>query len=269
MALAGVSEDVQVTADQTVLDVASARTTTTISAKLIEQLPRGRTFNTLLQVAPGVGQSPRPGRRESAGINSTAPAARRTCSSSTASTSPTSEMRRSSTSDAIPFEFLQEVQVKSGGFEAEFGGALGGVVNVVSKSGTQQRPRRGALPVLGLALEHRSAWQRSDATCSTPPKRSSLQRMKTILHPTVHRSHARRTAPPRQAALLRRLRSGGTTPIDRSPTSPHRARPRSAIPRPGSASPRERPTRLRAVPDSTAQRLLLLESSEDHGASEW
>ena len=32
MALAGVSEDVQVTADQTVLDVASARTTTTISA---------------------------------------------------------------------------------------------------------------------------------------------------------------------------------------------------------------------------------------------
>ena len=40
------------------------------------------------------------------------------------------------TSDAIPFEFVQEVQVKSGGFDAEFGGALGGVVNVVSKSGT-------------------------------------------------------------------------------------------------------------------------------------
>ena len=40
------------------------------------------------------------------------------------------------TSDAVPFEFVQEMQVKSGGFDAEFGGALGGVVNVVSKSGT-------------------------------------------------------------------------------------------------------------------------------------
>jgi len=54
MALAGVAESVQVTADATLLDVASARTQTTISTKLIEQLPRGRTFNTLLQVAPGV-----------------------------------------------------------------------------------------------------------------------------------------------------------------------------------------------------------------------
>ncbi len=36
----------------------------------------------------------------------------------------------------IPFQFVQEVQVKSSGFEAEFGGATGGVVNVVTKSGS-------------------------------------------------------------------------------------------------------------------------------------
>jgi hypothetical protein len=35
----------------------------------------------------------------------------------------------------IPLEFVQEVQVKSSGFEAEYGGATGGVINVVSKSG--------------------------------------------------------------------------------------------------------------------------------------
>ena len=39
---------------------------------------------------------------------------------------------------AIPFEFVREVQVKSGGFEAEYGGATGGVVNVITKSGSDE-----------------------------------------------------------------------------------------------------------------------------------
>ena len=40
------------------------------------------------------------------------------------------------TNNNLPFQFIQEVQVKSSGFEAEFGGATGGVVNVVTKSGS-------------------------------------------------------------------------------------------------------------------------------------
>jgi outer membrane receptor protein involved in Fe transport len=36
----------------------------------------------------------------------------------------------------IPFEFVDEVQVKTGGYEAEFGRSTGGVVNMVTKSGT-------------------------------------------------------------------------------------------------------------------------------------
>lgn len=35
----------------------------------------------------------------------------------------------------VPFEFIQEVQIKTSGIEAEYGGALGGVVNVVTKQG--------------------------------------------------------------------------------------------------------------------------------------
>src|SRR5271157_3202201 len=35
----------------------------------------------------------------------------------------------------VPFEFIQEVQIKTSGIEAEHGGALGGVVNVVMKKG--------------------------------------------------------------------------------------------------------------------------------------
>ena len=38
--------------------------------------------------------------------------------------------------NGTPFDFIQEVQVKTGGYEAEFGQATGGVINVVTKSGS-------------------------------------------------------------------------------------------------------------------------------------
>ena len=38
--------------------------------------------------------------------------------------------------NATPFDFVKEVQVKTGGYEAEFGQSTGGVVNVVTKSGS-------------------------------------------------------------------------------------------------------------------------------------
>ena len=40
------------------------------------------------------------------------------------------------TANDIPFQSVQELQVRTSGFEAEYGGATGGVVNVVTKSGT-------------------------------------------------------------------------------------------------------------------------------------
>src|SRR4030095_4089358 len=38
--------------------------------------------------------------------------------------------------NATPFDFIDQVQVKTGGYEAEFGQATGGVVNVITKSGS-------------------------------------------------------------------------------------------------------------------------------------
>jgi len=35
----------------------------------------------------------------------------------------------------VPFEFIKEVEVKTGGYEAEYGGATGGVLSVITKSG--------------------------------------------------------------------------------------------------------------------------------------
>jgi len=36
------------------------------------------------------------------------------------------------------FEFVQEVQVKTSSYEAEYGGAVGGVVNVIQKRGSNE-----------------------------------------------------------------------------------------------------------------------------------
>ncbi|RXL65965.1 hypothetical protein EO238_32985, partial [Citrobacter sp. AAK_AS5] len=36
----------------------------------------------------------------------------------------------------VNFDFVKEVQIKSGGFEAEYGQSLGGVVNVITKAGS-------------------------------------------------------------------------------------------------------------------------------------
>src|SRR6202030_2177683 len=36
----------------------------------------------------------------------------------------------------VPFDFIDEVEIKNSGIQAEHGGALGGVVNVVMKKGT-------------------------------------------------------------------------------------------------------------------------------------
>ena len=40
--------------------------------------------------------------------------------------------------NGLPFDFIKSAQVKTGGYEAEYGQATGGVVNVVTKSGSNR-----------------------------------------------------------------------------------------------------------------------------------
>ena len=56
-----------------------------------------------------------------------------------------------------PFDFVQEVQVKTGGYEAEFGQSMGGVVNVVTKSGTNDL--RGSVFGYFQPAELEAAWK--------------------------------------------------------------------------------------------------------------
>ena len=64
----------------------------------------------------------------------------------------------------VPFDFYKSVEVKSGGYSAEFGRATGGIVNAVSKSGSNDFSA-------AIHLNYAPDWARSDSknllTCDT------------------------------------------------------------------------------------------------------
>jgi len=50
----------------------------------------------------------------------------------------TTEMYRGIGSSRLPYNFIKEIEVKSGGYEAEYGKATGGIVNVITYSGSNE-----------------------------------------------------------------------------------------------------------------------------------
>ena len=164
LAVGAVTEVVEVTGAVLSIDPTSSRSATNITTEQIDNLAKsGRGFNSLLALAPGVFLEPKNG---SAGVGGV-----QVGGSSGAENAfyvdgaEVSDLRRGSLreSNNIPFEFVQEIQVKSGGFEAEFGGATGGVVNVATRSGTNEF--HGSLGVAytgdGLNGRDRGYYQRS------------------------------------------------------------------------------------------------------------
>jgi len=59
--------------------------------------------------------------------------------------------------NSTPFDFIKSVQVKTGGYEAEFGQAMGGVVNVVTKSGSNTFA--GSIFAYGRPSSLESGWR--------------------------------------------------------------------------------------------------------------
>jgi hypothetical protein len=144
----GVTETVQVLAGTPLIDVASTTHQKNIPAEEFEVIPKGRSFQALATALPSVNQGELEGGFQvngaSAGENNF----------TVDGVSVVSQVHGSQRQDAV-FEYLQEVQVKTSGLEAEYGGALGGVISAVTKSGGNTY--RGSL------FEHYSAsWLRSN-----------------------------------------------------------------------------------------------------------
>jgi carboxypeptidase family protein/TonB-dependent receptor-like protein len=156
-----VTESVTVTAGSEVMDVTSSKVATNITESMIDKTPRGRNFHSLLVMAPGVRAEPKSGSFGVGGFQvNGASGSENTFIVDGVSVS---DIRRGGLreNDSIPFEFVREVQVKSAGFEAEYGGTLGGVVNAVTKSGGNEFHGEGYLQFTGAAFNSapRGTWK--------------------------------------------------------------------------------------------------------------
>ncbi|HEY0546110.1 MAG TPA: TonB-dependent receptor [Pyrinomonadaceae bacterium] len=119
------------------IDTTSTTTGTNVSSNQFENFPTGRTVQSLYTIAPTAARS---GLRDASGrdrdpsvagssgpennyildgVNATDPAF-------------------GGSGANLPFEFVQEVEIKTGAFGAEYGRATGGIFNVVTKSGTNE-----------------------------------------------------------------------------------------------------------------------------------
>jgi hypothetical protein len=146
LALAGVTENVQVTAESPLVDVRGSARQTNIRAEQVELLPKGRDFQTLVTQAPGANTEAKLGGLSidgaSAGENRYIIDGIETTNIQTGT----------SGQNVLP-DFIEDIQVKSSGYTAEYGGATGGVVNVLTKSGTNEFRGNALLYFQGDALD--------------------------------------------------------------------------------------------------------------------
>jgi hypothetical protein len=129
-----VSADVTVTGDEVApIDATDSKIQTTISAKTAELLPKGTNFSSVLKISPATRPEPRSGQFQIDGASGSE-------NTFIIDGQEVTNVRTGVLDDNndLPFQLVQEVQIKSSGFEAEYGGATGGVVNVVTKGGGNQ-----------------------------------------------------------------------------------------------------------------------------------
>jgi len=143
MEVGGLTETVEVTGSTAAIDT----TTTTIGANLdtaqLNQIPVGRTFAQALYLTPGVSKSGTAGEANPSISGGTGLENQYVVDGANVTNTGYGGLGSysivfGSLGNATPYDFIKEIQVKTGGYEAEFGQATGGVVNVVTKSGTNQ-----------------------------------------------------------------------------------------------------------------------------------
>jgi hypothetical protein len=137
------TEAIEVTGTTPVVDVTESTAQTNIDAAMLARIPVQRRLSDTMYLAPGVSSGGGTGRANPSvsgasglenqyivdGVNITNPGYGALGSYS---------IVLGSLGTGVTFDFIQEVQVMTAGFEAQYGQATGGVVNVVTKSGTNR-----------------------------------------------------------------------------------------------------------------------------------
>jgi hypothetical protein len=129
MPLAGVTETVQVTSESPLIDVKQNATVAVVSAERINRIPKGRDFTNVLAAVPGANIEARAGGISVGGASGSE-------NRFVVDGIDTTDLQNGSSGKTFVTDFIDEVQAKTSGYNAEFPGATGGVVNAITKSGT-------------------------------------------------------------------------------------------------------------------------------------
>jgi hypothetical protein len=129
MKLGNLSEVVTITGQVAQIDVKSTAKGMTLTKDVFQTLPKGRNFDSLVTAIPGVSS-------EALGAGGTSvDGASGLENMYYIDGADTTNIKNGSGGQSVSFDFVDEVQVKASGYAAEFGGSLGGVINVVTRSG--------------------------------------------------------------------------------------------------------------------------------------
>ena len=129
LSVGALTEVVQVTGEAAPLvDLRSTLIAHNVASEEIDRLPKGRSFQSLALTAPSVNAGEIEGGFQVNGASGAENAF-------TVDGIVTNSLVNGQSRQNTVFEYLQEVQVKTSGIAAEYGGALGGVMSAVTKSG--------------------------------------------------------------------------------------------------------------------------------------
>jgi hypothetical protein len=151
--LGAVNTVVEVKTEGPMIDTTTNTTLTNIPEDVLQDVPHGTSFQSVIQFAPSARNEPLEGGMQlSNGSGSTSPGNGSTGGAFGFSIGGGADSENSYLVEGqetaniiggyshtnVPMDFISEVQMKTSGVDAEFGGALGGVVNVIMNKATNQ-----------------------------------------------------------------------------------------------------------------------------------
>ncbi len=129
LAVGAVAETVVVSGAAPIVDTTQSKVAISVTQEMMDALPKGRSFESMIQMAPGSRNEPLQGGYQVDGASDGE-------NVFMVDGVNTTNIQNGGSGKSFQMDFIKEVQVKSSSFEAEFGGALGGVVNAVPKQGS-------------------------------------------------------------------------------------------------------------------------------------
>jgi hypothetical protein len=124
-----VTEEIVVVGQSPLIDVKSVARGSVMNAQTFSALPKGRSFDSLVTIMPGV--QAEKDLLDGISVDGASGAENVFFVDGT----DTSDLVKGTRKQEVVFESADEVQFKASGYNAEYGGSVGGVINVITRSG--------------------------------------------------------------------------------------------------------------------------------------